>query len=287
MIGESRADYVFIRICIIGLHSVAPLCLLYCATSIALYGFRRAATSPVVLIIESAVAAEALFYVAVYLPCRYYLQREAVHPPAPSREERGELFRRCNDNIPDAEAYLRKWFLAAELKEIRRENVKEFLLWAFFNRGGPPGTDNEELEEYVDATEKLLGRPIEEGRGSATCLRLTLDRVPMLHRSLLWYFVSQSLETVAPIANAETVCWICRLSDLHETPSPWLSLPPHAPLAVLYTISLSATDSPYQVSLARETHDLLAPTAHFADKVAGSVYSRYWDWTLSVHEFPW
>jgi len=56
--------------------------------------------------------------------------------------------------------------------------------------GWPPGNDDEELEEYVVATEKLLGRPIQQGRGDATCLRLTLDRVEMLHRSLIWYFVS-------------------------------------------------------------------------------------------------
>jgi len=82
--------------------------------------------------------------------------------------------------------------LGAELEDIKRENLKEFFLWAFFNRGGPPGDDNEELEEYVAATEKLLGKPIEVGRGNAKCLRLTLDRVDMLHRSLTWYCVSCS-----------------------------------------------------------------------------------------------
>lgn len=66
--------------------------------------------------------------------------------------------------------------------------MKEFLLWAFFNRGGPPGDDDDELEEYVIATEQGLGKPIEEGRGKAMCLRLTIDNVDMLHRSLVWYF---------------------------------------------------------------------------------------------------
>ncbi len=129
----------------------------------------------------------------MFVPYRLYLQREARHPPAPTREEREELFRLCNENIDDPDAYLQKWFLGADPKEIKRENVKEFFLWAFFNRGGPPGDDDEELEEYVIATEKLLGRPIEEGRGNAKCLRLTLDRVDMLHRSLVWYWVGQYL----------------------------------------------------------------------------------------------
>lgn len=190
MIGTSRAEYIFIRFCIIGLHYLAPLCLLYCALVIALYGFKTAITSPVPLVIESIAVAESLFFLFVYLPYRYRLQREAIHPPAPTRDERRELFAHCNANIADPEGYLQKWFLGADLKDIKRENVKEFLLWAFFNRGGPPGDDDEELEEYVIATEKLLGKPIEEGRGKAQCLRLTLDRVDMLHRSLVWYCVS-------------------------------------------------------------------------------------------------
>ncbi|KAG4442097.1 hypothetical protein IFR05_002434 [Cadophora sp. M221] len=188
MIGTSRAEYLFIRFCIIGLHYLAPICLLYCAVVIALYGLKTAITSPVPLIIKSVAVAESIFFLFVYLPYRFYLQREAIHPPAPTRDERRELFAQCNDNLADAEGYLQKWFLGADLKDIKRENVKEFLLWAFFNRGGPPGDDNEELEEYVDGLQDLIGKPIEEGRGKAECLRLTLDRVDMLHRSLVWYF---------------------------------------------------------------------------------------------------
>lgn len=51
--------------------------------------------------------------------------------------------------------------------------------------------DDEELEEYVDRFEILLGRKLALGRGSAVPLRLTLDKVNMLHRSLLWYLVSR------------------------------------------------------------------------------------------------
>jgi hypothetical protein len=88
------------------------------------------------------------------------------------------------------EAYLRKWFLGAPLEEIKKDNLKDFFLWAFFNRGGPPGDDDGELEEYIKETETLLGKSIPEGRGKAQALRLTLDKVDMLHRSLTWYFVS-------------------------------------------------------------------------------------------------
>jgi len=80
--------------------------------------------------------------------------------------------------------------LDAPAVEIKRDNLKEFFLWAFFNRGGPPGEDDDELEEYIVATEDLIGRKIEPGRGNAQCLRLTLDKVDMLHRTLAWYSVS-------------------------------------------------------------------------------------------------
>ena len=190
MIGTSTADYYFILVCIVGLHYLAPIALLYSALNLIAHGFNiRSAMYGVPLTIEIIAAAEALFFLCVFLPYKAYLQRKTVHPPPPNREERKELFRLCHENIPDPEAYLEKWFLGADLKEIKRDNLKEFFLWAFFNRGGPPGDDDEELEEMVSSTEKLLGQPIETGKGNAKCLRLTLDEVKMLHRSLIWYMV--------------------------------------------------------------------------------------------------
>ena len=197
MIGTSTFDFYFIRICIIGLHSLAPLCILYCCIAIGLYGI-HGARYPVPLVIEGIAIAETLCYILVFLPYRNRLQRKALHPPALSKIERRELFELCNKNIPDPEAYLQKWFLGAPKDEIRRENLKEFFLWAFFSRGGLPGEDEEELEEYIEAMEDLLGRRIDPGRGSAKCLRLTLDPVDMMHRSLVWYWVSH---TSCPFRN--------------------------------------------------------------------------------------
>jgi hypothetical protein len=208
MIGTSRTEYYFIQVCIIGLHYLAPLCILYCLLVVGFYGF-KATRYPVPLAIECLALAETLFFLLVYLPYRKYLQREAVHPPPLSKEDRRELFDLCNDNIPDHEEYLEKWFLGARSEDIKRENVKEFFLWAFFDRGGPPGNDDEELEEMLKATEAHLGRKIEPGRGSAKCLRLTLDNAEMLHRSLVWYFVSCSLSHTIPNLTAVLVCRVC------------------------------------------------------------------------------
>lgn len=100
--------------------------------------------------------------------------------------------------------------------------MKEFFLWAFFNRDGLPGGDDEELEEYIVAAERQLGRTIDEGRGSAACLRLTLDPVNMLHRSILWYSVCliyyhsslALLRLILLITNSHAVCRFCRFLDL-------------------------------------------------------------------------
>lgn len=219
MIGNSTFDYVFIQSCIYGLHVIAPLSLLYCLIQILRYGLTNAASHRIPILLELWAASEATFYLLVHFWYRSHLQSAARHPPAPSREARKELFELCNANIPDPETYLRKWFLGAPTETIKRGNLKEFLLWAFFNRGGPPADDNEELEEYVVATERLLGRKIEAGRGSATCLRLTLDQVTMLHRSILWYSVSPRLVNVFARMPRRAKLTMSSASGL------WISLP--------------------------------------------------------------
>lgn len=67
---------------------------------------------------------------------------------------------------------------------------KEFFRWAFLNKAEISPEDEEELEDYADQTEALLGRKLEPGRGNATSLRVTIDAVKTLYRSLFWYLVS-------------------------------------------------------------------------------------------------
>lgn len=213
MIGTSLLEYVFIRACIIGLSSVAPLSIFYCLTWVLSYYFKFPKFFDVPLPFKLWALAEVIFYLFVNLIYREKLQYEALHPPAPARQERKALFELCNDNIPDPEAYLKKWFLGAPPNEIRRDNIKEFFLWAFFNRDGPPGEDDEELEEYVVATERLLGRKIEKGKGSAICLRLTIDAVCMFHRSILWYFVSsRAAPPVSSVSDGQNSALVSSIS---------------------------------------------------------------------------
>ncbi|EJP61372.1 uncharacterized protein BBA_09668 [Beauveria bassiana ARSEF 2860] len=182
MIGTSLWDYIFIRACIFFLHLIAPVSIIYTLVNV-LVGLPFQLPQA----LQVWLALEASFYLVVYLPYSKYLQKAARHPALPCREDRRKLFKRCHETIPDPVQYLRKWFRGAAEAEIKRENVKDFFRWAFLNTGEIESVDEDELEEYVREMETLLGRKLQPGRGRAECLRLTLDKVEMLHRSLTWY----------------------------------------------------------------------------------------------------
>ena len=186
MIGTSRQEDIFIRLCIFFLHWLAPFSICYCALVL----IDRSIPYRLPLLVERWLTAEALFYTLGYLPRNFYLQRPTYHPPLSHRQDREELFSRCHETIPDPKDYIRKWFLNAPLSQIKRDNVKEFFAWAFLNKDGWSAEEDEELEVYVDRLEKLLGRTFEFGKSSIAPLRLTLDAVLMMHRSIFWYLVS-------------------------------------------------------------------------------------------------
>ncbi|KAH8757942.1 hypothetical protein F5883DRAFT_502531 [Diaporthe sp. PMI_573] len=181
MASTSLWDYIFIRTSIFLLHLIAPLSTLY---SLATALIRFPGFIPRIL--EIWLTLEAAFFL-VYIPLNLYLQRAATHPTTLSCNDRRILFRRCHENVPDPERYLRKWFRNAPVAEIKRENVKDFFRWAFLNTAEADPAYDAELEEYVSDMETMLGKKLEPGRGNAKCLRLTLDKVEMLHRSLTWY----------------------------------------------------------------------------------------------------
>ncbi|KAJ3453283.1 hypothetical protein MRS44_017530 [Fusarium solani] len=193
MIGISTWDYIFIRTCIFLLHLVAPLSVVYSLVSWLIH-----LPFHIPHVLEVWLALEAVFYLLVYLPRKNYLQTVVTHPAA-GRDDRRRLFWRCHGNIPDPDRYLTRWFRDAPIAEIKRENVKDFFRWAFLNSGEPNPAYDEELEEYIGEMEKLLGRKLEPGRGNAQCLRLTLDKVEMLHRSLIWYLCVFVVDTLASI----------------------------------------------------------------------------------------
>lgn len=186
MIGTSTAEYIFIRISIFGIRAVTPLCMLYTAFSIV----RPPNTFATQLLLAYTIL-ETAFLFLVFLPRKARLQDPAEHPPIPSREFQSLLYQRCTETIADPDDYMRKWFLGADMKDIKWDNVKDFFRWAFLNTADEHTAHDEELDVYVQGVEELIGKKLEPGRGSAKCIRLTVDPVEMIHRPIVWYFVSR------------------------------------------------------------------------------------------------
>lgn len=186
MIGTSWWQYVFARACIVLFQYIVPLGSLCC---VFLFLF-----DPVSCKIPNAIlvwaALETSFLLFVFLPRYFLLQQEARHPPPLPRHERQKLFRLVLESMSEPEQYLSKWFKGAPLSEIRRENIKLFFCWSFLNKSGYGMLDDQELEDYADQLEKVLERELPPGKGNAIALRLTLDKVQMLFRPLVWYLVS-------------------------------------------------------------------------------------------------
>ncbi|KAF5239117.1 hypothetical protein FANTH_10066 [Fusarium anthophilum] len=193
MIGTSFGEWVFIRLSI-AFFRYTPLIYIFLILFLPLIQ-PVSAVFPFVCVLLAALLAEVVFYLFIYRPYLQRLKRNADHPPALSRQDRKALFERCFGSVPSLEIYLRWWFLDADPNEIRRENVREFILWAFFERGHGSGfgddeeTVEEEVEHYLSLVEQRIGRKFEEGRGNVKSLRLTIDGITTTYRSLVWYII--------------------------------------------------------------------------------------------------
>ncbi|KAL8365361.1 hypothetical protein RB595_004252 [Gaeumannomyces hyphopodioides] len=225
MIGDSLAELVFIRISIFLLHYSIPVGLalliaLQCTTGVVSWwlwpgtgpgpsSFARllAATIAAVVVLDSA------FALVVYLPYKRRAERlVASYPPAMSPLQRRKLFDTCFENIPDCETYLRGWFLGADMRDIRRDNVHEFLVWAFFDRDSSAVSatvecgllldqdEETELQGYLDEIDSRLraassdGVGLLPGHGPARSLRLSVDEVHMRFRSFIWYLIVMAVD---------------------------------------------------------------------------------------------
>ncbi|KAI1314206.1 hypothetical protein F5Y03DRAFT_5496 [Xylaria venustula] len=190
MIGTSVPEYVFIRISIFFLQYTTPICLVYLLILIALSGIGGASSWSGITAIGYSII-DALYALLIYYPYNRRLKQAAEHPPLLARPERWALFIRCLDNIPDVTRYLQMWFLGADESDIRKDNVREFLSWAFLDRypGNETAEELDELDEYLFEVEKRIGHELEPGRGKAKCLRLTLDEIKVRYRSVVWYLI--------------------------------------------------------------------------------------------------
>ncbi|TBU35374.1 hypothetical protein BD311DRAFT_734645 [Dichomitus squalens] len=185
MLGRSLPEYVFIRLSIFALQLITPLSIAYMCAS---WYYKHALYSPWIAIYAGL---EASFYLLVFVPRNRLLQKAATHPPLPSREEREALFAKCFAQLRD-ETYATGWFYFVDSKLIRRENLLDWLSWAFFGTH-PDGLHEEwaeEIEGYLRNIEQLLGHKTEDGRDhTVRAIKVSLDPVVTAYRPLLWYLI--------------------------------------------------------------------------------------------------
>ncbi|KAL1743415.1 hypothetical protein HDZ31DRAFT_83410 [Schizophyllum fasciatum] len=203
MLGNSRTEYIFIRICIVLLRAVAPLSIAYL-----IYCFARGiaiVSSPVGL----AALAEASFFLFVYLPRKRQLQKHIHFPRRLERQARQELFQRCVHTASDSTTYPAGWFLPipdatpadsdtpqttdkSTPTFLSYDNVREWLLWAFFHAELHEAQEEwtEEIDAYLAVVEQYIGRPLDKGAvATSRGMRVTMDTVPMVYRPLIWYSI--------------------------------------------------------------------------------------------------
>ncbi|KAK7416802.1 hypothetical protein QQX98_004995 [Neonectria punicea] len=204
MLNNTFPEWAFIRLTIL-LFQYTPVVYATGVTVLyAVYG-SAAMSMGATWALCAALLAETLFFGLIYRPYLTHLKKDAIHPEPTSPTERMALFRRCMGNVRSLELYLQGWFLGAHPDDIRRDNVREFILWAFFERDSDStSVDDEatrqELDEFLDIIEQKLERPLKEGRGSARCLRLTLDTVDSAYRSVLWYTIVFFIDQLTHLA---------------------------------------------------------------------------------------
>jgi len=134
VIGTSLAEYLFIQARILFLHNIAPISIMYSVQPI----ISQFLCLPTCLChipfpIQVWLIAEAVFCATVFIPLKHTLRNSAIHHRSLSAGDREKLFRKCNENVPDFEKYLSRWLMVSEAEHIKRDDVKDFIRWAFFD----------------------------------------------------------------------------------------------------------------------------------------------------------
>jgi len=182
MIPDTPAHYVFIRLSILSLRTVAPASIFYCVSRLFGYGFLP-------LPFEVIAFVEAIFLLFISLPRQHVLDKSKPLAPRRSLEERQQLFDKCLRSLPDLESFLITWFKGRALRNVRADDIKDLMAWAFCYKTRGTPADDDELNGYLDRAEKILGRTFRPGRGLYRPSQVSTDPLNLQHRPFLFYVV--------------------------------------------------------------------------------------------------
>ncbi len=187
MLDDTWPLYIFIRTVIFALQWLGPACLASTAWTLT----TTYPDLPTLTAFRLWCLAESAFFL-------FFLHYRTPHPPPPgappprTKKERKALFTQVRREVHDPDRFLSGWFRGAKVEDIGRDDLKDFINWAFWDGRAdmaPGGFDEEELEYYMGKVETMMRKPCKEGRGVAKPLCLTMDPVVMECRTLFWYFL--------------------------------------------------------------------------------------------------
>jgi pimeloyl-ACP methyl ester carboxylesterase len=134
-----------------------------------------------------------------YLHRRSALNRRSIPdelPPTPALR-RAHIRRLLNNVMASGRCpilFIRAWYRGAEFRDIRHENLREWVSGSFFNRGVDECTEDEvlELDDTIGYIQRATGLAACRGYSSqVSCIRFTMDPLNSLHRPLVMYGVLQ------------------------------------------------------------------------------------------------
>jgi pimeloyl-ACP methyl ester carboxylesterase len=143
---------------------------------------------------------ELLFYV-YFLTARRRLQKRSYYVDM-SAHERIELWQKCLATCPDWEEWLLGWFqpttkasgVSLQIKDLRYDNVREWLCWAFFGRTIQEVEERQRTRHQLKQMMNMLESkccykfPAGYNRNIRT-FRLNLDPLHAVHRPWIFYAV--------------------------------------------------------------------------------------------------
>ncbi|KAK6081212.1 hypothetical protein SCUP234_04865 [Seiridium cupressi] len=198
VVNHSPVKYGLVLAAKYAINYVGLGSLFYLQTTFFLGGV-RAVLAPLSIFIGIIGLIEVLWYLLWFLPYKAHLQRPGLLMAPTTRAQRKALIEMSLDQVPDVRLFVRKWFNNAHLDEIYRDDVKDWLLWALWGTDSEAGIEADELEEYIVIAEEKGKLTLPKGRAGAKPIRLNLDPVQMLHKSLLFYTIIGFIDTAATL----------------------------------------------------------------------------------------
>jgi pimeloyl-ACP methyl ester carboxylesterase len=170
-------------------RSIAPISLAYCCYSILIIS-RLSNLPRLPWAVELWIIAESFFFLLIYLPMSTSVHGTAMALAVTTISKRHQVFNKCISTIADPVRYVSLWHCGAPIEVIGRENVKEWISWAFLNKRNWSASEDAEMNEYVDALQQLFPGSLKFQEGytpNVKTLRFSLDPVKITHKPLLFY----------------------------------------------------------------------------------------------------